>query len=237
MNIILSEATEVSSDQIVSLSGRRHKHVRDVLQSTEGDSLRVGVIDGATGTGLILSMNEVTLELRVELMDAPLPYHPTTLVLALPRPKMLRRTLRSCAEFGVRDIHIIQSYRVEKSYWQSPLLKPEKIREALLAGLERSGDTRLPVVTLHRRFKPFVEDQLAGIAGKNPMFLLHPGDFPPLEASLLGPNVIMIGPEGGFIPYEVDLACRSGAQPRSLGSRILSVDTTVPAVLGRTLTQ
>jgi 16S rRNA U1498 N3-methylase RsmE len=75
VNIILFEATEVSSDQIVSLSGRRHKHVRDVLQSTEGDSLRVGVIDGATGTGLILSMNEVTLELRVELMDAPLPYH------------------------------------------------------------------------------------------------------------------------------------------------------------------
>ncbi|MDG1065217.1 MAG: 16S rRNA (uracil(1498)-N(3))-methyltransferase [Luminiphilus sp.] len=235
MNIVLFESTEVSSDHIVSLSGRRHKHVRDVLQRAEGDSVRVGMIDGAKGVGQILAMDEATLALRVELKEAPLPCHPATLVLALPRPKMLRRTLRSCAEFGLQNIHIIQSYRVEKSYWQSPLLKPQKIREALLAGLERSGDTRLPVVTLHRRFKPFVEDQLSGIAGKNPIFLAHLGDFPPLDASLTGPQLIMIGPEGGFIPYEVDLACRSGAQPRSLGPRILSVDTTVPAVLGRTL--
>lgn len=235
MNIVLFEASELTSDHKITLADRRYEHLRDVLKCSEGDRIRVGMINGAKGTGEILTMTPATVDLRVEIQDEPLPCHPTTLVLALPRPKMLRRILRSCAEFGVQDIHIIQSYRVEKSFWQSPLLKPQKIRGALLAGLERSGDTRLPIVTLHRRFKPFIEDQLSAIAGARPILLAHPGNFPPMETSLTEPHLIMIGPEGGFIPYEVDLACQAGAQPRTLGPRILSVDTTVPAILGRTL--
>ena len=235
MNIVLFEASELTSDHKITLADRRYEHLRDVLKCVEGDRVRVGMINGAKGTGQILSMTTATVDLHVEINEAPLPCHPTTLVLALPRPKMLRRILRSCAEFGVQDIHIIHSYRVEKSFWQSPLLEPKKIHQALLVGLERSGDTRLPIVTLHRRFKPFIEDQLAAIAREKPIMLAHPGDFPPMETTLAEPHLIMIGPEGGFIPYEVDLACEVGAQPRTLGPRILSVDTTVPAILGRTL--
>jgi len=236
VNIILCEANELSSDHMIRLSGRRYEHIRNVLKCAVGDQVRVGIVDGAKGTGQVLAINTETLELQVELKEPPLPYHPATLILALPRPKMLRRILRSCAEFGVQNIHIIQSYRVEKSYWQSPLLQPQKVRQALLAGLERSGDTRLPKITLHRRFKPFIEDQLKEIAEGTPILLAHPGDFSPMETSFTEPRLIMIGPEGGFIPYEVDLACQAGAQPRTLGTRILSVDTAVPAVLGRALT-
>jgi hypothetical protein len=53
---------------------------------------------------------------------------PLTVVLALPRPKMLRRILRALAEVGVKELHLINSYRVEKSYWQSPLLAPTALR-------------------------------------------------------------------------------------------------------------
>ena len=47
--------------------------------------------------------------------------------------------------------------------------------------------------------------------------------------------MIMLGPEGGFVPFEVELAQTQGAQPVHLGTRILSVDTAVSAALGLTM--
>jgi RsmE family RNA methyltransferase len=235
VNIVLFEAGELSSDHTITLTGRRCEHLQSVLKCTVGDQVSVGTINGGKGIGKVLYADALSLKLQVEFLEDPLPPHPTTVVLALPRPKMLRRILRSCAEFGIQDLHIVHSYRVEKSFWQSPLLQPQKIQQALLTGLERSGDTRLPSVTLHRRFKPFIQDHLEEIANGKPIFILHPGNYPSMESAFTDPQLIIIGPEGGFLPYEVDLACSVGAQPRSLGPRILSVDTAVPAILGRAL--
>ena len=49
-------------------------------------------------------------------------------------------------------------------------------------------------------------------------------------------KTVLIGPEGGFIDYEVDLARKLGAIPVSLGHRIFSVDTAVCTALARDLT-
>ena len=45
----------------------------------------------------------------------------------------------------------------------------------------------------------------------------------------------MLGPEGGFVPFEVDLAQSVGALPVNLGARTLSVDTAVAAALSQSL--
>ena len=235
MNIILFEASEISDAGTLILAGARFEHLRDVLKVGEGDQVRVGMIDGDRGSGEVRALSAVEVELQVVLNLPPLPRHPTTLVLALPRPKMLRRVLRSCAEFGVQDIHLINSYRVEKSFWQSPLLRPQRLRQALLAGLERAGDTRLPRVQCHQRFKPFIEDELKSLLGAEPFYIAHPGPYPMLDPSSASRHWVAIGPEGGFIPFELDLMSQQGGQLCSLGEHILSVDTTVPAVLGRAL--
>ena len=85
---------------------------------------------------------------------------------------MLRRVFRSVAEFGA-ELHLIHSYRVE-SYWQSPFLDEDKIEMALIQGLERAGDTVLPRVYQHKRFKPFVEDVLPDIS-KGRLLIAHRG--------------------------------------------------------------
>jgi RsmE family RNA methyltransferase len=44
---------------------------------------------------------------------------------------------------------------------------------------------------------------------------------------------VVVGPEGGFIPYEVELLQKNGCQAMSLGNRILRTETAVSHILGR----
>ena len=235
MNIVLLQAEDWLGDGLVMVRDRRAVHIREVLRAAVGDSIRVGLLGGLCGRGVIEALDPGGVSLRVELSEPPPPRHRFDIVLALPRPKMLRRILRQCAEFGVANLHLINSARVEKSYWQSPLLQPGKLNEALLMGLERARDTVLPMVHLHKRFRPFVEDQLPALSAGRPCWIADMGaplslaDAPPL------PAVVMIGPEGGFVPFELELAEAMNAQRVGLGSRILSVDTAFTAVLAQAL--
>ena len=235
MNIILLRESDWSGDQSVSLSDYRAQHIINVIQPTLGQALRVGLINGHKGIGTVTAVDQTTVRLDVTLTEAPLARHPTRLVLALPRPKMLRRILRTVAEFGVDELHLIHSYRVEKSFWQSPYLQKSKVEAALVQGLERAGDTILPVVIEHRRFKPFMEDSLLSIAGERNLIIAHPSGKHRLQTEDGKERCLLVGPEGGFIDYEVQLAQSLGATVAHLGRRIMSVDTAVCAVLARDL--
>ena len=232
MNIILLAPDDWLDDDTVCLDDRRHEHIRGVLKAEIGDALRVGLVNGLRGSGTVVKLSDEHTHLQVELVESPLPRHPCDLILALPRPKMLRRVFRTAAEMGVAHLYLINSARVEKSYWQSPLLQPDRIKAALTAGLERAGDTVLPQVHLHPRFKPFIEDQLPGLIGSQGCWIAHPGASEAL-ANQSEEGLILLGPEGGFVPYEVELAQSMGAQPVRLSDRVLSVDTAVTAALSQ----
>ena len=232
MNIILLAPEDWLDESTVCLDDRRHEHIRGVLEAEIDDALRVGLLGGLRGSGTVIKMSDERTHLQVDLVDPPLPRHPCDLILALPRPKMLRRVFRTAAEMGVAHLYLINSARVEKSYWQSPLLQPDRIDAALTAGLERAGDTVLPQVHLHPHFKPFVEDQLPELIGSSGCWIAHPG-APEALATQSQEGLIMLGPEGGFVPYEVELALSMGAHPVRLSDRILSVDTAVTAALSQ----
>ena len=233
MNLILLHAEDFVSPDQVCLYGRRREHVLNIHRAAVGDELRVGLLNGLLGHGKILSLTDQVLELEI-LLDQPPPEPlPVTLLLALPRPKMLRRILQSVSSLGVKKIHLINSYRVDKSFWSSPLLQPEKLQEQLLLGLEQSRDTILPEICLWPRFKPFVEDELPGISAATTAYVAHPGAGVDSPCRLKRPTTLAIGPEGGFIPYEVEKLQACDFIPISLGERILRVETAVPVLLSR----
>ena len=194
-------------------------------------------LGGDCGHGIVESIDSQVVKLRVFLNESAPPRHQFDIVLALPRPKMLRRILRTIAEYGVSNLHLINSARVEKSYWQSPLLKPEKIQEALIAGMERSKDPLMTSVHLHQRFRPFIEDQLGNICGTRKCWITDmSATQSAVELDIAStPAVVMIGPEGGFVPFEVELATSKIARSIHLGARVLSVDTAVTTVLAQAL--
>lgn len=233
MNLLLFTEDDYLDDKKVAVHDRRLRHLHEVHRADVGDTLRVGEIDGLMGEAVIVELNNERAVLEVSLDLSPPTKLPLTLVLALPRPKMLRRILRSIAEFGVGQLHLINSYRVEKSYWQTPVLEDATVREYLLQGLEQSRDTVLPKVHYHRRFKPFAEDSLPGLASDKRALLAHPGDYPPCPRGLREDTLVVIGPEGGFIPYEVEKLQAIGCETVSLGPRILRVENAVSCLLGR----
>ncbi|MCB1679730.1 MAG: 16S rRNA (uracil(1498)-N(3))-methyltransferase [Halioglobus sp.] len=233
MNLLLFTSADRVGAGHIALRDQRLHHLLHVLHSEVGDTLRVGELGGAMGSAVVVAISPLRALLQVGLDQAPPPKLPLDLVLALPRPKMLRRMLRTVAELGVPRLHLINSYRVEKSYWGSPLLQPQALQHCMRQGLEQARDTVLPQVRCHRLFKPFVEDEFPALAGGRRALLAHPGDHPACPRGAGGATVLVIGPEGGFIPYEVDKLAAAGCTAVSLGPRILRVETALTNILGR----
>ncbi len=215
------------------MQGRRLKHVTEVHRAQAGDELCVGVLGGRIGIGRVTQLDPAVLEMEVRLDQAPPPKLSLSLILALPRPKVLKRVLRAASAMGVKRIILLNSFRVEKSFWQSPVLSDEEIREQLIIGLEQGKDTILPEVLLRPLFKPFVEDELPGLIKGALSLVAHPAASAPCPRDIKEPAVLAIGPEGGFIPYEIEKFISCGFMPVQIGERILSVETAVPALVAK----
>ena len=238
MNILLLDANDFLTAERVRVEGPRRDHIVRVLKAKCGDRLRVGRMNGLLGSGEIVKLGAESIDLVVRLDRQPPPALPATLILALPRPKMLRRILQAISSLGVKKIFLINSARVDKSYWHSPLLQPGKLREQLLLGLEQAGDTQLGTIHLRRRFKPFVEDELAQIAWGTRGLVAHPAEQEAVGGTIPAGDsawTVVIGPEGGLVPFELELLHTHGLTPISLGPRILRVETAVPVLLGQLL--
>ena len=211
------------------------KHIKEVLKSKIGDSLTIGQMDGLLGKATISTMETDKIVLHDMVLDKkPPPKLDLTVVLALPRPKVLRRLIMDMTSLGVTRLIIVNSYRTQKSYWQSPLL--ERIDEFIFEGLQQSIDTVPMIVELKKYFKPFVEDEFPSLVDSTNAVIAHPYASQSWQSYLDKnpmPKVLCIGAEGGWIEYEVDLLCKHGCTAVSLGERILRTETVVNVFVGR----
>lgn len=239
MNIILIEEKELSGNSVV-LTDHRAKHIVKILKSEVGDSLRLGVINGQSGEAKVTAVQRkfpFVVELAVKLASNLTPQPVIDLLLALPRPIMLRRILSQVTALGVGTIYLVNANRVEKSFWHAGLLEEKEYRSHLIQGLEQAVDTRLPDIRVFRHFRPFVEDVLPGLASQySSLLLAHPQEEKKLSecmADSTGRILYAVGPEGGWVDFEVEKLRAAGMVSFSLGTRILKVDTAVVAIHSR----
>ncbi|MCP3931205.1 MAG: 16S rRNA (uracil(1498)-N(3))-methyltransferase [Bacteroidetes bacterium] len=239
MNIILAESHEVI-DGKVFLRDHRAKHIVKVLGSKIGDQVKFGIIDGMRGRATILSLETrfpFLVELEVELYHPPKEYPFVDLLLAFPRPIMLKRILSQAAALGVGKFFVTNANRVEKSFWDAGLLNPGVCREHLIQGLEQSVDTRVPEVEFHRYFRKFIEKILPSKTDDySHLLLAHPEGEKRLKDRITekpGRILLAIGPEGGWVDFEVEKFKKCGFSSFTTGDRILKVDTAVVALHGQ----
>ncbi len=240
MNLILFEPSAVAGDGTVRLSAAQAAHLLDVLKARPGDTVRVGVIDGAMGLGTVTSVTDRCVELRCA-FDAAVPERPRVdLLLALPRPKVMRRLWAPLAALGVGQVLLTNAEKVERDYFGSHLLHEDTYRPLLIEGLQQARDTRLPSVSVHRRFRVLVEDDLDRLCPGARRIVAHPGGQRAGGASIaaalsgLGHDdrvLVAVGPEGGWNDFELTLLETHGFARAGMGPRTLSTTTACIALL------
>ncbi|MBP6382793.1 MAG: 16S rRNA (uracil(1498)-N(3))-methyltransferase [Pseudomonadales bacterium] len=230
MNLLLLAGAEIVAPGMAEVALSRYPARAGWWPPEPGRPLLVGLRDGLLGEGVVEHVGERHARIRFALDRPPAPALPLTLLLALPRPKMLRRVLRTAAEIGIKRIWLINSSRVEKSYWQSPLLAAPMLDGYFAAGLEQACDTVLPRVALRPRFRPFVEDELPAIAAGSQCLVAHPAAGARLAPAGAGHVTLAIGPEGGFTDFEIALLGTAGFAACTLGPRVLRVETALPVL-------
>jgi RsmE family RNA methyltransferase len=231
MNLILLHPHEIVSGRVF-LKDFRADHIRNVLKSVTGDTLRAGVVNGMTGTALVEDISPACVVLGFTAESAPPKAPDVTLIISLPRPKVFRRVLFGAVSCGVKDIHVINSWRVDKSYWDSPYIGAESVERVCLEALSQARDTVMPSVSFCRYFMEFIENVLPAIPAERRRFTAHPtgGETMPCV-----PCALAVGPEGGFIDKEIKTFADKEFELFSTGGRILTTEHFVPFILGSVL--
>jgi RsmE family RNA methyltransferase len=239
LNLVLLEAGELDASGRVLLSGPRAAHVVNVLGAVPGQTVRVGVLEGPRGVGTVKSIAGNAVALDCVLEPEPPPRPRVDLLLAVPRPKVMRRLWAQLAALGVSRIILTNAERVERPYFDTHVLGAECYRPLLMEGLQQAKDTRLPTVTIHRRFKVLIEDDLDALSDAGLRLVADPGAATragdAVRAGLVAnPDervLLAVGPEGGWNAFELRLLEARGFQHIGMGPRTLRTDTACLALL------
>ena len=238
MNRILFEPSEIR-DGVATFGGVRAAHVLDVLHGEVGQVLKTGEIDGPVGTSVITAIAagpEPTVTVACT-HDAPSLQPWVDLILAPPRPRVMKRLLPQLAAMGVGRLVLVGAEKVERDFWGATLLKPENYRPLFVDGLMQAGTSILPELLVRKSFRRFVRDELDALFPQRRRLVAHPYDAP---ADVCAPSageterlLLAIGPEGGWTDGEVALLEERGFRRYSLGGRILRTDTATIALLAK----
>ncbi len=236
MNLILLDERDGLDSSQVTISDARATHLLNVLKVTPGQTVRVGLLDGPIGVGTVQSTDDGRVTVRCVFDAADTPARPRVdVLLALPRPKVMRRLWAQLAALGVGHIILTNAERVERHYFDTHVLSEACYRPLLIEGLQQARDTRLPTVSISRQFKVLVEDHLDTLFSEGVRLVADPSGTMSV-ASAIGEDtdrrvLVAIGPEGGWNAYELALLQTHGFTPVSLGPRTLRVDTACIALL------
>lgn len=241
MNIIILLESDKKDDGVYHLSDERAEHIRSILKSQINDRLEIGILNGQLGTASINSISDDEIILSDLQLENEKPIDLTIdIIVALPRPQTVKKVLLTSAMMRVRNIFFIRTNRVEKSFFHSPLLEKENYNRFLIDGLQQGKNTQLPIVSIHDKFKPFMQDSRRLFYEKRneqPICLLPELDTEQTLKDIFDKDnkhlLVAIGPEGGWVPFEIDMMQSLGFQKFKLGDWTLRVEHALTVCLAQ----
>jgi 16S rRNA (uracil1498-N3)-methyltransferase len=208
------------------LQNERARYYHEWHGYEEGRELPIGIWGRSRGWGRVESISQSTVVVSILKELPPIPRMALSLIVAIPRPQILKRVLLSVVSFGVSKVWLVKTDLFEKSYLTSRELEESRLHFHLLKALEQTGDVTAPQVA--------ARDTLTDVLDATK-------DFPQFYCDGDGSNtisvlerketkVICIGPERGWSLREKHLFAERGVDGVSFGPRILRVDLAVTLI-------
>ncbi|NHA67849.1 16S rRNA (uracil(1498)-N(3))-methyltransferase [Phycicoccus flavus] len=217
---------------VVVLDGAEGRHAATVRRTRTGERLVLSDGAGASVVGSVQAVGRDTLEVRVEeVREDPEPSPRLVLVQALAKGDRDDQAVETATEYGVDEVVPWQAARCVVR-WQGE--RGERSRrgweKVLLAATKQSRRTRLPVLAP----TAFTADVVERVRSATAAFVLHEDACEPLAGADLpdsGDVVLVVGPEGGIAPEEVDALAAAGARVVRLGPTVLRASSAGPAAI------
>ena len=233
MRRFFAENIDISGGEAV-LSGDEARHLRNVLRFREGDSVLLIDGSGSEYEAEIAELSEASVRLRIlgSRACSADPETRVTLFQCLPKQGKMELIIQKCVELGVWEIRPVSSARcvVKPDGKDTKLIRWNKVSAE---AAKQCGRATVPRVA---QVEPLSKAELSGFD-----LVLIPyeneGDVT-LKNVLRGAPApksiaVIIGPEGGFEPSEVERVIGMGGRAVSLGRRILRTETAGMAALAQ----
>lgn len=233
MNLLLLSEEDRIEDNLFRVSGERFVHLKKVLRRLVGEKVYCGLLNGKMGFLNILKIEKDFAVLKGFFTDASPEALSVRVLIAMQRPKMLKRIFRDMTMLGVKDITVFNSAKVEKDFWKTDFLEEKNYRKYLLSGLSQCKDTIVPKVKFRKRFKPFLEDELSLLSKDSLCLICHPGGGSSFSSLVKRNLTLAIGPEGGFTDFEINKFLDCGFKPAHIGRRVLRTEVAVISLLAQ----
>ncbi len=209
------------------IRGRDAEHVR-VLRLKPGEDLIICDAQGTDYKCRLVSADKEQVEAEV-IEVFPCPAEPSVAVsvlCGLPKGDKTDYIIQKCVEAGAHDIAFFNSNRCVARP-ENPEKKLERWQRIAEEAAKQSGRGIIPAVSWAGEFSDALN-----IANQKELklFLYETGEREGLdsvlEANKTAKTVALVtGPEGGFAPFEADLARIVGLHLCSMGERILRCET------------
>ena len=233
LHFVLDDPAADLSGDSVTLTGAEAHHAATVRRVRVGEAVTIGDGRGTWLTGAVVSVAPREVVVRIdERRDAAPPRPRIVLVQALAKGDRDELAVQAATELGVDEIVPWQAAR-SVSRWDAAKAVKGRARWGTIA--------REAAKQAHRAWLPVVGElmstrQLALRAGTTRMLILEPTASAPLSALTLDAAdardiVLVVGPEGGISPDELETLAASGAQQVRLGDTVLRTSTAGPAAL------
>ena len=219
------------SNNIATITGSEHHHLRNVLRTKPGETVRIIDGKGNVYTAQILETDDARISSQVRILShefhTPVPPE-ITLFQGLPKSDKMELILQKTTELGVTQIVPLHS--------EYALPKPSQNRYArwhrvLISATKQSERAWLPELCNAQDFNA----ALAKLNTFSRCLLLSPhrdqdSHTQHIQTVLRGGSrpdsvALFVGPEGGFSEQEVTSAIESGCTLVTLGRNILRTET------------
>lgn len=225
---------EPPKDGVLTITGPEARHISRVTRHKVGDV--IGVVDGAGDEHQVeltaVTANRVAGRVLAKTRCAREPRHRVAIAQAALKGDYLAQVCAQATELGVSRVIPFRSARAVGR------LSPARIKRlgaVSLAALKSSTRTVLPTID-----PPVEFSRLRELGGEfDQVLVAYEEEAEPGLGAVLRRDVesvlVVIGPEGGFEPAEIDALKDSGALPFTLGPRRLRAETAAITVAAMTL--